>query len=244
MRGADPCYSEFEKDTLNMELLKPNGEKVTAVVTDAKKEHDSAELQQERIRLTNLLQKYWAEYQQDLQGDPKQTDLINVDRPKLREYYGAKWKNLIDGMNTTSFPHPADAQAMYKLIDQYHEHTDQEAEYAKPLAEIKDLSPMALVQFGTLPDGKLFINDRVALCISEHGSTKVWLRGKHETADEWCRGWMPTPARLEVVDSVDYTVRELHTLVSATRFSRVAQLTSEQLALCATPSTKKKGFLG
>jgi len=236
--GMLPTCGYYQpKQQLNpmTKILDPTGAPVMNVVTDTKKAHDPEELHRERIRLNNVLHKACEEFGAELAGIPNAPETIVIDRTALRLYHGDKFKALAQAMNAGSFPHPVDEQAMYKQIDAIYAAEQREMDLAKPLAQVSDLEAYDLHPLVRLPDGLLHVNDRAAVCISEYGATLVWLRGKHEATALWASGWLPTPQRMPVVDSLDYTLGELMNLVGSTRCSKVSRLTDEQMEACLKP---------
>lgn len=221
-------------------LLDKGGAPLTVVITDVKKDHDPAELHRERVRLNNLLHKACADFVNDLQAPPDVPEVIMVDRAKVIAHHDAKWRDLARVMNASSFPHPVDEEALMDQITAMSAEEQKAKDMATPIAQLTDPARFDLHLVGETLEGKVYINTRVALCVSQYGQVKVWVRNRGEEGDLWCNGWLPMPQRPVLLEAQDYTLGELYRLLAAMRISKVSRLTDTQMAQCAMPP--KKGY--
>lgn len=209
------------------------------VATDAKKAHDPDELQRERIRLTNLLQQHCQAFVKDLQDLPNSPTIVQVDRERIIAHHDAQWRKLAQAMNAGSFPHPVDEDAFKKEVDLMLGDEERQRDLETPLAQLgqEGLAKYDLLLVGSSTAGDLYINNRVAVMVSPHGPTAVWLRTSRENGDEWCSGWWRN-RRGPVYEGVNYKLGELFNLLAALRVSAVTRLTDAQMDLCRTPTNK------
>ncbi|HRH68916.1 MAG TPA: hypothetical protein PLB89_05345 [Flavobacteriales bacterium] len=220
------------------EILDAGGKPVSVVETDVKREHDPAELQRERVRLNNLMVTACQDFLKDMTPLPNAPEVVQVDRAKIRAYHGEKWRETARVMNASSFPHPVNEEALYEEIDHMMAEEKRQQDAATPLSRLSDLAVYDLHPFARIPAGLLHINNRVAICLSEYGNCRVYLRGKMESDERWCSGWLPAPQRDHVVDALDYTLGELMNVLSSMRIAKVTRLTDEQMLACQKPVSK------
>lgn len=219
------------------QILTLHGTPAGPIQSDAKLEHDSETLTRERARMDNLLKSLWQDFVRDMQHDPQKPLLVKPDFDAIRRHYGERYAEAARVVNASSLPLEVDENALYNIIDSNRELNQREADMNTPLHAVLDLTKYELKLVGQTSLGALYINNAMALAVSESGMVHLWLRHEQESMDQWCQGWLP-PQRNAVLMAVDYKMQEVHTLLAGLRVAHMATLTELQMHEARKPVHK------
>lgn len=213
------------------QILNIHGKPADRPETDVKKAHDPEELAREKVRMQNLFTQIYKDFLRDLNPAVNdQPSPVRPNRPALREHYGNRWKEQAEALNKSSFPHKVDPDEMFRAIDMQYSQIDQQADAQRPLHEVEDMAQYDLPRVMELPAGNLHMNTCVALVVNPAGFVRVYVRHVGESDKDWLRGWKNGRERAPLVETTNYTLGELFTLLRSIRINGLSALTTRQMS--------------
>lgn len=221
---------------MTMKILTPQGDEAPHVPTEAKRAHDPEEVKKHQRNLMLLFNELMQGFVQEMMPKEGRPRVIELDFDKVRDHYSQRWSEQARVLNASGFPHQVDEQAIAKEIDKLWAQQEHERLMTTPLELVPDLGKHELLPVCMIKTGMLHLSDVCAVSVHPGGLCRVWVRKPHETLEQWVRGWNE-PTREPDVECVQYTLNELHGLLTACRIARIATL-SEELMDTARRSTR------
>lgn len=226
-----------------MTLLKLDGSQADTTLKAEEKDHHPERVLRRRQQLEKTFSDLQEGWMQDNSVAPGGSSVPN--EPAIDRHYDARWREtcrVADNANEAVTTQP---ERMQEWITEQRAKKVREEQWTTPLHKIPSLDEFSFRLVGIANGSNVWLNSHFALQVEENGRVRVWITVGDDSfahllplLQEPEPGWHFHP----LVDAIDYTPKELMTLMGAMRLDKVTHPTEHELEQARASMGEEPGF--
>lgn len=226
-----------------MSILKLDGSQADTTLTAEEKDHHPERVLRRRHQLEQTFEQLQEGWMQDNGIAPKGSTVPN--EPAIDRHYDERWRETCRVAANANEAVLAQPERMQEWMREQRQKKVREEQWTTPLHKIPSLDEFSFRLVGIANGSNVWLNSHFALQVEENGRVRVWITvGDDSFAHLLHLLQEPEPEDyfLKLVDAIDYTPKELMTLMGAMRLDKVTHPTEHELEQARASMDEEPGF--
>jgi hypothetical protein len=216
-----------------MTVIGIDGKALPSALSTSEKDHHPERVMKRRQQLSGVLHDLQVGWNKDRGEDP--LGATQPNEPAIDRHYDERWREQCRVAMNAQEAVECDPEAMANWMMAQREEQAKQERWITPLHKLHGLDEFEFKLVGLHDGGELWLSTHCAVLIFKNGQVRVFFLDRDDWANphRWdgvLHGISDNMQVICLVDAIDYTPKELFTLLGAIRADKITHPTEEQMS--------------